>query len=71
MQNIASPLQFDIVYDAASQHLAHKAESSAVEPEQGSDLRLRQLATTRRIEGPDLSGAIERVLAWHRSRRNH
>lgn len=67
MQNIASPLQRDTAFDAASQHLTPTATGL----EQGTDSPTQRSAASRRIEGPDLSGAIERVLAWHRSRQNH
>jgi hypothetical protein len=76
MQHIASPLQSDTglinrssARVSASQQAHDQSEDN---PQAGSAGPAESGPAGRsRVQGPDLSDAIERVLAWHRSRRRH
>ncbi|MES2887260.1 MAG: hypothetical protein V4739_04535 [Pseudomonadota bacterium] len=76
MQHHASPLQSDQAFDTASsvmqghaQTLSSTQDNNATRTRSGEPQQT--LSARRHVEGPDLSGAIERVLAWHRARSPH
>lgn len=74
MQHIASPLQPEQTLDTPQAVIqGQQASSSSAQDVQNrvSLAEKHQFSQQRRVEGPDLSGAIERVLAWHRSRSRH
>lgn len=75
MQHHASPLQSDQAFDTASSVMQGRTQTLTSEQDASSQRASageRQPPRIRRhIEGPDLSGAIERVLAWHRARSPH